>query len=348
MSKIVVFDLDNYSLGEFTAVCDRGYAVLGTSSTSGGGSTTITVEQDILSKGWLMPGRLVLVEDSRLEPWVGVVDPPIGLLAPAQITLYNVEYLLALRMPDAPVILSGRVADIAKSMIDIANQQEEMYLRIGVDGGPDTSRDEKIEQRGLWEQLNTILTRAGAELTFRGERNKDDGNRLYIYADISSRAGNETDFLLHDGQDGNVIVQSATVDRTISNRVIGINGASAASERLSTSPFYDPDSINAFRLRSRVEQFRGAKMQSQLDQSAALYLDINSMPVLKFNIAIKNVDDITFQSIRRGNGVILHSSKVTLPDGRKGWRGTARVMSYGYNEKQNTIGATLEAKYEFI
>lgn len=347
MSKIIVFDLDNYSMGEFQAVCDRGYAVLGSSSTSGGGSTTITVEKDILTKGWLMPGRMVLVEDSRLEPWVGVVDMPIGLIAPAAITLYNVEYLLSQRTPDDAGKLTGNVAKIVKTMIDMANKQEELYIRMGEEGGGNTYREEKLDQRSFWEQLNAVVTRADAELIFRAERNRDDGNRLYVYADVLDRAGKDTDFLLHDGQDGNVSVQSATLDNSIWNRVIGINGASAASERLVTAPKTDSDSVNVFRLRSRVMQFRSTKLQSTLDQQTQTFLNANSMPVIKFNVVIKDVDT-TFLNIRRGNGVILHSSQVVLPDGRRGWRGTARVMSYAYNEKQNSIGATLEARYEFV
>lgn len=347
MSKITVFDLDNYSMGDFQAMCDRGYAVLGSSSVSGGGSTTITVEKDVLSKGWLMPGRLVLVEDSRLEPWVGMVDMPIGLIAPAQVTLYNVEYLLSLRAPDNTDKLTGDIAKIVKGMIDLANQQEEMYLRIGEEGGGSTYREEQLDQRTFWEQINAAVIRADAELVFRAERNRDDGNRLYVYVDILDRAGKETDFLLHDGEDGNVSVLSATMDRAIWNRVTGINGASAASERLVTAAKIDSDSVNVFRLRSKVEQFRSTKLQSTLDQQTKTFLTENSMPVIKFNVLIKDNGD-TFKNIQRGNGVILHSSRVNLPDGRRGWRGTARVMSYAYNEKQNSIGATLEARYEFV
>jgi len=319
--------------------------VNGSNSTSGGGGTSITISKSVLQKGFFQPGRLVLVMHDTLPAWAGVVDTPIGLLAPAPITIYNIEYLLKLRSPDAPQKLTGTVASIVGKMIEQANRQEEMYVRLGVAGGSTTYREEVLDQRSYWEQLNAIVARSGSEMIFRPQREPSDGNRLYVYVDILDRAGVDTDFLLHDGQGGNVKLVGATIEREIWNRVIGINGSSSAEDRLTTAPQVDTVSAATFRLRSQIQQFRGTVLQSTLLEQTQQYVREYSTPVLRFQAQVMDVGD-TFRNMERGNGVILHASKVVLPDGRTGWRGTARILAMAYNERQKSLGMTLEAKYD--
>lgn len=345
MSRLVPFGLDHFSVGEFSAICDRGWMVCGTSANSGGGNTTITVNETVLRKGWLQPGRLVMVERGPLPPWVGVVDTPIGMLSPAAITLYNVEYLLKLRSPESRIQLNGSLAQNARKMIEIANSQEEMYIRLGMAGGSTAPLPITLDQRPIWDQLNAMVALTSAEMIFRPKRNPSDNNRLNIYVDILDQAGVDTGFLLHDGQNGNVKILSATIEREIWNRAMGINGASSEEDRLSTAPQLDVASIQAFRLRSKTQTIKNAESASSLLSGTKNFLDEVSTPVLKFQALVMDVGD-TFQHMDRGNGVILHASKVILPDGRSGWRGTSRIMAMAYNERENTLGITLEAKYE--
>lgn len=344
MSRVVVFGLDHFSVGEFEAICDRGWMVYGSAATSGGGSTSITVSKEVLEKGWLQPGRMVLVEHPKLPAWAGVVDTPISLSAPALVSLYNAEYLLKLRTPDQTVKLTGTVAKVTKEMIALANAQEEMYLRMGDEGGSESYREETLDGRPFWDQLDAIWKRASTEVVFRADRNPTAGNRLYVHADLQSRTGIETNYLLVDGQDGNTRVENATLEREIWNRVIGINDANSAKELLTSKVYRDEASINAFGLRSKKVQFR-VKVQSTLERNAEDYLIAYSRPVLVFKVRIMDVRD-AFLACRPGNGVILHAANVVLPDGSRGWRGNARILAMAYNEQENSIGATLEAYYD--
>lgn len=345
MSRVVVFDLTNHSVGEFTATCDRGWMINGTSATSGGGTTTIIVNESVLEEGWLQPGRLVLVESEGLPPWAGVIDTPIGMLSPAEVTIYNAEYLLKLRSPESRVDLTGSVAENARRMIEIANGQEETFIRLGTAGGDTTPLLFTLDQRPIWDQLNKMVQQAQAEMIVRPRREPSDGNRLYIYIDILDQAGLDTGFLLHDGQRGNAKILNASIEREIWNRVVGINGASSEEDRLVTEPQIDAISSQAFRLRSKTQSFNNVDTLSSLLTGTQTYLTDFSMPVLKFDLLVMDVGS-TFQNMDRGNTVILHASKVILPDGRRGWRGTARIMAMAYNERENNLGMTLEAKYE--
>lgn len=346
MAKILVFGIDNMSVGEITAVCNRGWSVQGSASTSSGASTTIMVSRDVLRKGWLQPGRMILVTDDKLPLWAGVVDMPIGLLAPAAVTLYNPEYLLSLR---APTVWNLRrvetLATIIGIFISMANSKSDLYVRPGIAQGPSELVAFAGKDTQIWEQMNALIKQYPAEIIFRPQRNITDGNRLYTYVDVLDRAGVDTGFLLHDGKNGNMKVTSATLDQQVWNSVIGTNNSQVASEKHFTFPNENMASINAFRARTKFVQFK-ASDYTMLNSQTQNYLNTYGAPIIKFNIQIMDRGD-AFYNLAPGNGVLLHSSKINLPDGRRGWRGAARIMSMALNEKERTVGASLEAKYEF-
>lgn len=345
MSRVIAFDLQNYSVGEFSALFDRGWMVQGVNSTSGGGRTSMRLSRDVQETGWLMPGRIVLVERPPLPAWAGVVDTPINLMPPGVVTVYGIEYLLRMRAPDVAGRLNGTIADITRQLLDLANAQEELFLRMGTEGGSSTYREEPLDQRSFWEQLLAMIQRSRSELMFRPKREPGDGNRLFVYVDVLERAGEETGFELKDGQGGNMRVNSATLDGEIWNRVIGINGSPSATERLVTAPQIDEESIGAFRLRSRVVQFRNTVLASTLAEQTQQSVQGTAMPRIKFNLSVFDVGE-TFRFMAPGNGVLLHASKAVLPDGRRGWRGAGSILAMGYDEAANTLGMTVEAVYE--
>lgn len=345
MSRIVVFDLQNMSVGEFTAICDRGWMVNGTDAVSGGGETLIRVGRDVMETGWLRPGRLVLVQHEKLPAWAGVVDTPFGLAAPADVTLYNAEYLLMLRTPDDPLMIKGNVNKIVREMVAGANAQEEMYLRMGRMDGDRTYREETLDGRSYWDQLEALLLRSGTEMMLRAERNTTDGNRLYLYMDLAERLGMDSGFLLRDGADGNMQITGAVLEREIWNRVTAINGGQSEEERLKTQAFRDEGSIEAMRLRSRVVQFQDTVLMSTLEAQGRAFLGEYAMPVIRLEARILDDGD-TFRHLRLGNGFLIHAADVVMPDGRRGWTGQARLMAMAYNEQENTVGAVLEARYE--
>ena len=94
MSRLVVFGKDNCSQGEFTAFCERGWALGGNLGVNAGGSVTVTIPDSVAEQTWMQFGNMVLVQDDELPAWVGMIDTPWTATLPAQVTLYNIEYLL--------------------------------------------------------------------------------------------------------------------------------------------------------------------------------------------------------------------------------------------------------------
>lgn len=345
MSRVIVFDLQNYSVGEFDAMVDRGWAINGVKSSSGGASTGMIVPRDVLETGWIRPGRMVLVTHASLPAWAGVIDTPMSLAAPAEVTLYNAEYLLALRTPDTAEFMTGNAGKIITRMVEGANTQEDLYLRMGTVSSDKTYREETLDGRSYWEQMEALLQRSDSEMVMRPMRSASDGNRLFVYVDVMERMGGTSALFLHDGEGANLQVLSATLEREIWNRVTGVNGADAEEERLWSGPHVDAESVGAFRLRSKVVQFRDTVLQDTLERQTKSVLEEYAMPVLTLSVNILDVGG-AFGGLRLGDTYHVHASNVVLPDGKQGWRGEARLMAMAYNEQENTVGAVLEAKYE--
>jgi hypothetical protein len=339
LSRVIVFGLDNYSVGEFESIFSRGWGLAGTPSTSGGASTTIVIPDVVAAQPWLQLGRMVMVDDPPLPPWTGVLDTPWTATLPVKLTVYDAPYLLALRVPDTSVNLIGDIPTILAQVLDIANRQEDLYIRVGeTQSIASAQKAKKFEQRPLWEQINNFGIETGTEMILRPKR---EGRKLMLYLDLSVKFGQDVNYLLYDGQNGNMRITSASVEGPIRNRVIGITSQSSSESRLSTIAYLDEASKTTYRLRSHVEQFRDISAQAILDANAQQFLDYYEQPRLKLAVEVK---ETAFPYMGLGNRIPLHASQLYLPGGRRGWRGEMRVMAMDYNEERNTITSTMEAK----
>lgn len=337
-SRLLVHGLDNQRMGELRGICNRGWTLVGDPRTKPGGKTNIVLDTVSASNPWLQLGRVVTVSHATLPPWAGVIDTPWSALAPVKLTLYNIEYLFAMRTPDATVMLTGTTGDIVQTMLEQINQQEEMYLRIGV-VDRDVSRQETLDERPYWEQLTALLERAGMEMQVRPVREE---GRLYLYVDVLYRVGRDTNFLFQDGRNGNMKILEATVDEEIWNRVVGIGDESTKTGRRRTPPIVQSDSVNSYRLRSRNVQFSGVTSDTTLASYTSAYVDAMSQPTMTLKVVIEDVGD-AFKNIAVGNTAIFHASNVVLPGGLVGWRGEGRMKAIAYDESNNLVGVTVEA-----
>lgn len=347
MSRVVVFDFDSDSRGEFKALASRGWQIAGVQRTNGGGSMTMTLPKSSAGAAYMRLGNMVMIEHPTLPTYAGTIDVPWKADPPAKLTVYNSEYLLTLRYPDRPVIMTGSVASIAADLITECNNQGDLFLRMG-----DTSQAESVQtkfpvdQRNMWDNLNNLCASNGMEMIFRPERDATD-RKLYIYIDIGRQLGFYTDALLHDGEGGNMIVQSAEIGGQIINRVVGTGSQSNTSNRLYTPALIDAVSADRYRIRGNVIQFRDIAQQSILDEQTSIYLDSVKRPILTLKILIFDRDNgRTFSMLRLGNSYITHATKLILPGGVRAWRGIGRTLAMAHNESDNTVGMTVEGYLE--
>jgi hypothetical protein len=320
-------------MGEVHANCPRGWAV------NDGSSTKVNLPAAALERlgSVLEMGRMVMVEHPRLPAWAGMIDTPWTATLPAQMTLYDMQYLLHIRSLDNVVTLKGTTAQIVEQMVAAANLQEDLFLRMGnVDSGPE--RTEKFDQRTVWEQMVDLVKRAGLEMQFRPAR--DAANKLVIWIDIKKRLGVYTGFLLHDGKSKNLEVTGATVDGEIWNRVIGLSSTGATGAALQTAARIEAESVKRYRLRSQVVQFPNVKDINLLTSNAKVALAASAYPHLNLKVNILDQGD-TFQHLGLGNEYMVHAAQVYLPGGVRGWRGLGRLTAMAYDEENNKMAASL-------
>lgn len=338
MSRIQVFDLEhNKQVGELTANINRGWA-LGGLGNSAGMSTTISLNDEQASKEFIDLGRMVLVEDSRLPAWQGMIDTEWDCLLPVEVTVYNVEYLLSQRAPAAGRLIRADAGAIVQSMLDEANAQEQMFIHLGHTQKSQV-RDETLDQRSFWEQMNALARRAGFEIVLRPE--KDSDGRLICYVDFLDMAGVDTGFLLQNNY--NMQITGARLSKQIYNRVIGVGSQGTQQSRLQTAPQIETETLR-YRTRSQVVQFQGVSSASTLLANTQAYLAQTAYPWLVVDAVIKDVGD-AFLNMRPGNRVLVSIPQVYLPHGRRGFRDTMRVTQMVYDETQNTILTTMEAQW---
>lgn len=339
MSRVIILGLDNKSIGEFDAICNLGYSLCGNPAISPGGSAGIAIPEYVFTKDWLEFGHAIVVQPEDAPAYFGLIDTPWIATRPVGITVYDVEYLLSLRTPDAKVKLTGHVASIISKVIDLFNAQGDMFIRLGSVGQIDsTYREETLDTRSFWEQLQALAVRAKTEMIFRPEKN--DEGRWMIYVDLAQTLGADIDFEIQDGEQGNMKVNNAQVRGEIINRVIGIGSQSTQQSLLTTAALLNEGSSNQYRTRSRVVQFRDVSNANTLNQNTKNYLNVVGFPYLEMQVSVVN-DDHAFRYLRPGNAVMAHASQIVLPRGVKGWRGKTRIMKMALNDATKTMNMTL-------
>jgi hypothetical protein len=338
--KVTALGLDNKRLGQFDSIVPiMAWCLNGHPSVSGGGSTTLSLVEDVVSQNWLQFGRMVVVSPTDLEPYIGIIDTPWNALLPVKMEVYDPEYLFNIRVDEAqPEKLKGSLESIINQIIDKANEKEDIFLRMGNALNIDSAyREESIDGRPLWDILKSLLTKAGIEMKFRAEQDADQV--WHIYVDIAKTMGNSTNLLLVDGQGGNMQIKSAYVRGEIWNRVIGISSQSTATSRIQTDPLENMESRQAYRMRNRFVQFRDVTDKNILKTNALASLEDSSFPYLELEVDVLNVNH-SFQQLRLGNEVMVHAQNIWLPRGRHGWRGQMRITKMAL-KAETSVNMTL-------
>lgn len=342
MGKLVTYGLDNFSRGHFSAILPRGWTVYGGRATNNP-PVTVPVKRSVALKDWMLPGAQASMAHSKLELWSGVFDLPWGVTLPITPTVYPQDYLLSMRMPEIEETFHGTVAEIAARVLERINAPQDMFARLGKVTGEDGDHDATFKtDSSYYAQLQALIARAKKEMRLRAEL---EDRRLINYIDIGDRIGEDTGFLLHDGDGANMQLLDAKLDGTLMNMLVGLGSQSTGASRMSTGPQTNSASANRYRLRSATRQYPNVVQDSALLAYTNNDLDALSWPRLRMPIKLLDVGR-TLTLARPGNGFILHTGDIYLPGGKQGWRGPVRLTAIGYDEKQNSVGALAEAIYD--
>ncbi|BCY18696.1 hypothetical protein hrd7_25450 [Leptolinea sp. HRD-7] len=337
MSQVRVFNWEGVPVGEFTATVNRGWAV------NAGGTAPVAITAETASKEWLLPGCIALIEDDdgKLPAWAGVIDLDWKCLPTPQLTIYDIPFLLKYRFPDAAVTLNGTLFSIFNYLVQQANQWTDSLVRAtDVSIGDNTNVSQTVELRSIWDQIVEISKKYGGEVTFQPSVDPAT-NRLSVQMMVRQPVYQDPVGMLFDGERGNMVVTDATAGGVIANHVVGTSDESTAASRRRCGPLRDDVSIKKYGLRQATVVFSGISNQTALDTATAAYLAANANPRLKLTINVIDKEDI-FYAIRIGNILRVHSSRVLLPGGIRGWEGLARITGMSFDETKKTFNLTME------
>jgi hypothetical protein len=237
--------------------------------------------------------------------------------------------------------LTGTVGGIIKQIIEKANQIEDLFLRVGQISMTGIDRVEKITSGGLWEQATTIVKNTGMEIGFQPIIQSD--GTLILEVNLQERLGEEVDWVLQDGQDGNIQITEVSVEGQIINRVRGSSSESAETSRIMTGILMDAESMATYRTRNRVQVYNGMTNQTQLEENTKKYLEANKAPILKITLNALDKGD-NFRYLRIGNAMMLRGTRLILPGGERGWSGNVRISAMTYDESKNVVTMNVEGK----
>lgn len=336
MSRIVVYGGDNFPLGEFRGIVSN----LGWSIGIGGGSATVNLADDDVN-GLIQFGRLVTIEHEKLPMWAGVIDTPWNAISPVQITMYNIEYLLNIRVFDTkPITLKSEEPSAAiEELINHASDRGLLFMQMGNKYNLGSAIRLLVDSRTYLEQIKQVADNYGLELTIRASQ--DSYRRLWVYLDTYKVTGVDSGIWLHDGQGANVELKDAKVDGEIINCVTCKSDSSTAQTVIYSDVKQDAESINIYRLRNELIT-NSSTSKTTLNAVAQSYLDKNSKPKLVLTLSAMDVGD-TFNHLRLGNTLNIHLANVRFPGGERGWKGTGRIKAMAYNEAVNQVDMTMEA-----
>lgn len=342
MSRIVVHDMNNYPVGEFTGIVNRSWAIGDANS-----SSVLVPDETLATKDYIQLGRVVTIEHAKLPIWAGVIDAPINCEYPQKLTLHSIEYLLSQYGPSYKWLAAG-TDTINAILSDVNSMQQDTFIRAGVLDNtayedPYGSQNYNIDQ--YWNQIKGIASVYGLDITFRPERASQKQLIVYIDAVKANDAGVYTGLLLHDGAGGNMDLNGFSISEPPINHVLAIPDISYYSP----TEFYvayrdDTESIAKYRKRSKVYKIElgDAWKMADLYNAANIKLAQYKLPKILINVSVLDVGDI-FNHVRLGNSFSIRASNIIMPGGVRGWEGVARIKNMSYSETENKISLSLEA-----
>lgn len=326
--RVRIFDRAGVALAEFRASVERSW-ILGD---EGRALFNYPVNQPkVVNDDVLRFGNWMLVENSALPPWVGVLDTPREWNnRQVAIHAYTPEHVLFQRRGPAEEKLTGSAGIIFTKLINLVNTSELTVIRTGNIWYGGTSREETLNPTPLSENLKQVWTRSGEDYTWRPVT--DTNGRLIVYGDWTKKLGNDYDVHLHQGTGGGNIEMVSNVlveDGDIVNDVLAYGeGLSWLSRPVAI--ISDTDSIGKYGLRQSSKEYFGVSVIGTLQENATEFIAKNSAAVKTFHINALNKGE-TFNYIRLGNSLKLRFEKAGFMGSNLGYETSVRITGMSYD-----------------
>lgn len=328
VDRIRVFDPDGLPIAEFRAAVSRSYAI----GDEGRAQFTYPSRKtNIVNEKVLNFGNWLLIENTVLPPWVGVIDDPrTWATRTVTVSAYTPERVFGWRIGPLEEVMTGSAGTIFERILYYVNLPEATIIKAGSLWRGGVQRQETLNPTPLNKDLQRLQERSREEYRWRPV--VDANGRLSVFADWMELLGEETSALLHEGRGGGNV--EATGNILIEDGPI-VNSVLAFGEGLSwqSKPHVrrlDATSIGKYSLRQNSNEYPGATDLQTLTENGDAYLAQNKEPSRSFKINALNVGD-TLKYMQLGNRLPLRFENVGFYAGATGYQTTVRIMAFAYD-----------------
>lgn len=324
--RIRIFDRSGAEVAGFQAEVARSWAI----GTEGRASFEYSsIKTNIVNERVLKFGNILLIENSRLPAWVGVIDTPRQWDARTiTVNAYTMERYFKWRVGPPEQKLSGSAGSIFAQMVNYINNQELTVLRNGNIWTGGTYREETLNPVTLDRNLEQLQQRSLEEYEFAPSA----GGRLLVYANWAYRLGTYTPLTLLEAENGgNIEKPTMREDGDITNWIIGYGDGMSWTSR----PYRyatDGASWGKYGLRQTGQEYNGVSQTATIDNNNTEYLTKNKEPRKIFEVTALNVGN-TFDFLRLGNRVAVKFIKLGFTNGVLGTSVNTRILGMSYNPR---------------
>jgi len=326
--RIRIFNRAGAPLAEFRAAVDRSYAI--------GEEARAQFEypsrkRDVVNNTVLRFGNWLLIENTALPTWVGVIDTPREWgVRTVRVSAYTPEHVFGWRRGPLEDVIVGTASSIFKRLLRLVNTAENTVIREGVIRAGSVRMQETLNPTKLNEDLQRIQQRSLEEYAWRAAT--DVSGKLIVYADWVKLLGVDTGVILQEGKGGGNIEAEREImveDGPIVNDLMGFGeGETWKTKKKYTAK--DATSRALYGLRQSSEEWYDVSSEGTLRNNTITALNDLKEPKRTFHINALNTGD-TFKYLRLGNKLNLLLENIGFDRTGTHYQTTIRILAMSYD-----------------
>lgn len=334
LDRIRIFDRSGNPLIEFNTRVSRSWVIGDEGRAS---FSYASRKSDVVNERALQFGNWLLVENSVLPSWVGVLDTPREWgTREVTVRAYTPERVFSWRRGPLEEKLTGSAGTIFEKILQYVNAAEQTILQPGDIWRGGAQREETINPTLLHEDLKRLQERSQEEYQWRPAV---FNGQLAVYADWLDLLGFDTGALLHEGREGGNIKTERRVmieDGPIANDLLAYGDGETWQSKPAVS-VVDNESIGLYGRRQESKYYSGVTNTQTLTENGSEYVSQSKQASRTFRITALNVGD-TFRFIGLGNRLTLTFQNIGFSQGTLGFSTLVRILGMAYDpDERNQI-----------
>lgn len=339
--RIRIFDRNGFPLAEFRASVERSWVI------GKAGRALFNYpsrKTDVVNEKVLQFGNWILVENSQLPPWVGVIDTPRHWTArQVAVHAYTPERVFSWRRGPLEERLTGSAGTIFENLLAKVNAAEATIISAGQIWRGGAQRSETLNPTALNDDLKRLVERSGE--TYRWRPVVNELGKLVVFADWLENIGVQTGSMLQEGKHGGNVESVSNLlveDEEIFNDILGYGEGLTWNTR-PIAVLQNNESMGKYGLRQKGFEFSGVSEIATLVNNTQQKLSDLKQPLRTFHLYALNVGD-TFKFINLGFLLKLRLQSAGFFSGSVGYETNIRIIGMAYDPQQskNKIELTVE------